>query len=77
MPAISSAYSTMGRGRLRTQRFAEAALSPPVPDENFPYVIWDSWKYQFGINEITLRRNAEIAARLGIEVFVIDLGAPG
>ena len=58
----------------RTQRFAEAAIARPAPDRNFPYVMWDSWKYQTGIDEYTLRRNAEIAARIGIEVFVVDLG---
>ena len=37
-------------------------------------MIWDSWKYQTGIDEDTLRRNAELAARIGVELFVIDLG---
>lgn len=57
-----------------TQRFSELALAPAVPDSGFPYVMWDSWKYQTGINEQILRRNAEIAATLGVEVFVVDLG---
>lgn len=58
----------------RTQRFAESAIARPMPDRNFPYVMWDSWKYQTGIDEITLRRNADLAARIRIEVFVVDLG---
>lgn len=58
----------------RTQRFVEAAIAKPIPDRNFPYVTWNSWRYQFDLDEDTLRRNAEIAARLGIELFVIDLG---
>ncbi len=58
----------------RTQRFAETALTREMPDAHFPYVMWDSWKYQTGIDEYTLRQNAEIAARIGVEVFVIDLG---
>jgi alpha-galactosidase len=58
----------------RTQRFVEAALAQPLPDREFPYVMWNSWKYQTGIDEETLRRNALIAARLGAEVFVVDLG---
>lgn len=59
----------------RTQRFVESALAQPVPDaENFPYVVWDSWRYKTGINEEILRANARIAAQLGIELFVIDLG---
>ncbi len=58
----------------RTQRFAEAALAKPIPDQNFPWVAWDSWRYQFDLDEATLRANAEIAARIGIELFIIDLG---
>lgn len=58
----------------RTQRFTEAVLAQQLPDANFPYVIWDSWKYNTDFDESILRRNAEIAARLGIEVFVVDLG---
>jgi hypothetical protein len=57
-----------------TQKFTEAAIAKPIPDDNFPYVVWDSWKYQQDISEAVLRRNAEIAADLGIEVFVVDLG---
>lgn len=56
------------------QRFAEAALAKPPPDGPFPYVVWDSWQYLQNLDEQTLRRNAEIAAQLGIEVFVVDLG---
>ena len=58
----------------RTQRFVEAAIAQPIPDRNFPYVTWDSWRYQFDLEEETLRRNAEIAAGLGVELFVLDLG---
>jgi alpha-galactosidase len=57
-----------------TQRFTEAATAQPVPSDEFPYVIWDSWAYQTNLNETELMRNAEIASRLGIEVFVVDLG---
>jgi hypothetical protein len=58
----------------RAQRFSELAIAKPPPDGDFPYVMWDSWKYQTHIDENTLRRNAEIAARIGIELLVIDLG---
>jgi hypothetical protein len=58
----------------RTQRFTEAATAQPPPDDNFPYVMWDSWKYQTNLNEDELMRNAELASRIGIEVFVVDLG---
>src|SRR5262249_20816167 len=39
-----------------------------------PYVVWDSWAYGTKINEESLRRNAEIAARTGVEMFIVDLG---
>ncbi|MGA2271087.1 MAG: glycoside hydrolase family 36 protein [Bryobacteraceae bacterium] len=59
----------------RTQRFAEAVLARPTPDpKTFPYVSWDSWAYQQQIDEQTLMRNAEVAASIGVELFVVDLG---
>ncbi|MBI4910292.1 MAG: alpha-galactosidase [Acidobacteria bacterium] len=59
----------------RTQRFVEAVLAKPLPDTaKFPYVVWDSWAYQTRINEALLRRNAEIAAKAGVEMFIVDLG---
>jgi alpha-galactosidase len=59
----------------RTQRFSEAVLAKPPPDaKTFPYVAWDSWAYEDQISEQTLTRNANIAASLGVELFVVDLG---
>jgi hypothetical protein len=58
----------------RTQRFAEAALAPPSPDKNFPYIAWDSWGYETRIDEKTLRREADLAAEAGAELFIVDLG---
>jgi len=58
----------------RTQRFVEAVLAKPLPDSRFPWVAWDSWKYQLDLDETTLRSDAEIAARIGVELFVLDLG---
>lgn len=57
-----------------TQRFTEAVLAKPLPDEDFPWVAWDSWKYLTNLNEVTLRRNAQLAASLGVELFIVDLG---
>jgi alpha-galactosidase len=57
----------------RTQRYVEEALATPAPPD-FPYVSWDSWGYQTAIDEATLRDNARIAANLGIELFIVDLG---
>jgi alpha-galactosidase len=59
----------------RTQRFVEAALAAPIPEpEKFPYIAWDSWGHQAKINEQNLRREAERAAQLGVELFIVDLG---
>lgn len=57
----------------RTQRFSEAVLAAAAPS-GFPYVSWDSWAYATNIDEQTLRDNALIAASLGVELFVVDLG---
>ena len=59
----------------RTQRFVEAVLAKPAPPGNvFPYVSWDSWAYQDKIGEATLERNADVAAALGMQLFIVDLG---
>jgi hypothetical protein len=59
----------------RTQRFSEAVLAKPAPDpKTFPYVSWDSWAYEDQIDEQTLMRNADVAASVGVELFVVDLG---
>jgi alpha-galactosidase len=59
----------------RTQRFVEAVLARPAPDQKtFPYVSWDSWAYEAKIEEKMLRRNAEIAASMGVQLFTVDLG---
>jgi hypothetical protein len=58
----------------RTQRFVEAVFAKKQPEANFPYVSWDSWAYGEQIDEQTLRRNAELAASLGVELFTVDLG---
>jgi len=59
----------------RTQSFTETVLAKPMPDpDRFPYVGWDSWGYLTNLHEDTLRREAHLAARLGIELFIVDLG---
>lgn len=58
----------------RTQRYAESALAPKVEDEKFPYIAWDSWGYEQNINEVKLRREVDLAAARGVELFIIDLG---
>jgi hypothetical protein len=56
-----------------TQRFAETVLARPAP-VNFPYVSWDSWGYHMDLNEQMMRLNADAAASLGVELYVVDLG---
>ncbi len=58
----------------RTQRYAEAALAPKVKDPKFPYIAWDSWGYETKIHEMSLRREADLAAARGVELFIVDLG---
>jgi alpha-galactosidase len=58
----------------RTVSYVEAVIARRVSDSRFPYLMWDSWGYGEAINESALRRNAEIAASLGVEVFTVDLG---
>ena len=59
----------------RTQRFAEAVLAKaPPPANTFPYVSWDSWAFQDKIDEATLEHNADIAAAMGVQLFIVDLG---
>jgi hypothetical protein len=59
----------------RTQQFVDKVLALPLPSATvFPYVSWDSWGYGQQIDEVTLRQNAETAAALGVELFIVDLG---
>jgi alpha-galactosidase len=54
--------------------YMRTAVMPPTPDD-FPWVQYNSWfAHLVDIDETILRREAELAARLGAEVFVIDAG---
>ena len=57
----------------RTQLFTEAVLAARPP-AIFPYVAWDSWAYGEQIDEAVLEQNADRAAALGVELFLVDLG---
>ena len=57
-----------------TQRFAEAYVHPPMPDERYPWVQYNSWRYGQEINETQQIAVIERCAELGLEVFVLDLG---
>lgn len=57
-----------------TQRFAEAHVHPPMPDERYPWAQYNSWKYGQEINEAQQLAVIERCAALGLELFVVDLG---
>ncbi|MCS7061898.1 MAG: alpha-galactosidase, partial [Anaerolineae bacterium] len=57
-----------------TQRFAEAHVHPPAPDERHPWAQYNSWGYGQEINEAQQLAAIERCAQLGIEVVVMDLG---
>jgi alpha-galactosidase len=57
----------------RTQAFVEHALATPRP-VGFPYVGFDSYGYGEQIDEEILKRNADVAAAIGVELFIVDLG---
>lgn len=57
-----------------TQRFAEAYVHPPMPDDRYPWVQYNSWKYGQEIDEAQQLAVLERCAALGIEVVVLDLG---
>ncbi|HWQ12890.1 MAG TPA: alpha-galactosidase [Roseiflexaceae bacterium] len=57
-----------------TQRFAEAHVHPPMPDERYPWAQYNSWKYGQAIDEAQQLAVIDRCAELGIEVVVLDLG---
>lgn len=57
-----------------TQRYAEQYLHPPRPDDRYPWVQYNSWKYGQEINEAQQLQVIDACHALGIEVVVIDLG---
>jgi alpha-galactosidase len=72
---IGTFHGDFDEAGYRTQRFVESTIAKQPPDPGaFPYVAWDSWAYEDQIDEATLRRNAEIAAAIGVELFLVDLG---
>jgi hypothetical protein len=57
-----------------TQRFAEAYVHPPMPDDRYPWVQYNSWGYGQDIDEAQQLEAVERSARMGVEVVVLDLG---
>jgi alpha-galactosidase len=57
-----------------TQRFAEAYVHPPMPDERYPWLQYNSWKYGQEIDEAQQLAVLDRCAELGVELVVLDLG---
>ncbi|MFM2310134.1 MAG: hypothetical protein RLY87_2256 [Chloroflexota bacterium] len=57
-----------------TQRYAEAHVHPAYPDDRYPWVQYNSWKYGQEINEAQQLAVIDRCHDLGIEVVVLDLG---
>lgn len=57
-----------------TQRFAEQYMHPPMPDERYPWVQYNSWRYGQDIHEAQQLEAIRRCAALGVEVIVQDLG---
>jgi alpha-galactosidase len=58
----------------RTQRYVEAVLAMPIPDNNFPYVAFDTWGYNTSFHAADLTQMATNAASMGVELFILDFG---
>jgi alpha-galactosidase len=57
-----------------TQRFAEAHVHPPMPDERYPWVQYNTWGYGRDIHEAQQLAAIGRCAQMGVEVIVLDLG---
>lgn len=56
-------------------RYLRAHVMPPDPDENFPWVCYNTWyNWNIELQEETLREEARLAADLGFECFYLDAG---
>lgn len=57
-----------------TQRFAEQYVHPLRPDDRYPWVQYNSWKYGQEIDEAQQLAVIDRCAELGVELVVVDLG---
>lgn len=57
-----------------THEFVERYLAPAWPDEQFPYVVFNSWGYGFNLTRDALLRCLDVAAEIGVEMFDADYG---
>ncbi|MEA2512653.1 MAG: alpha-galactosidase, partial [Thermomicrobiales bacterium] len=57
-----------------THALVERHLAPAPPDDDFPYVMFNSWGYAWDLDPGSLLRCLDLAAEIGVEVFVADYG---
>jgi alpha-galactosidase len=57
-----------------THRFAEAHIHPPMPDDRYPWVQYNTWGYGQDINDVQQLAAIERCADMDVEVVVLDLG---
>jgi alpha-galactosidase len=57
-----------------TQRFCEAHVFRPMPDDRYPWVQYNSWQYGQDVSEAQQLAALDRCAELGVEVAVVDLG---
>jgi alpha-galactosidase len=76
-PRIVAAYSDGGFGKLSRllHRFERRVILPRNHAEKPRPVIFNTWEtLYFNVNEENLKRLAELAAKIGVEIFVVDDG---
>jgi alpha-galactosidase len=67
--------SGVDRGIHELHRYLRAHVMPPRPDANFPWACYNTWyNWSIDLREDALKREADAAARLGLECFYLDAG---
>jgi alpha-galactosidase len=67
----------MDEGCYRAQRFVEEHVAWPIPDDNFPYLMFNSWGYGTAVYDSLAREAIKLCEKLDVEVFVTDFGWEG
>ena len=59
----------------RMQRYLRAHVTPPSPDSRFPWACYNTWyNWNIELSEEPLKREAKLAADLGLECYYLDAG---
>ncbi len=54
----------------KQSQFAEAAIHPPLPDDNYPFAQYDSWTYGADITYDNQLAALQVAYAIGLEVTI-------